>query len=160
MTGAVHIALERPDQPAVMALIEALDAYLWPLYPAESQHLLDIPALLAPQVLFAVARDAAGDAIGCGAVVLMPGYGELKRMYVQPGQRGHGLGRALLDFLEGEGIARDRTVFRLETGARQPEALHLYEKAGYHYREPFGSYRPDPHSLFMEKRVNPQSERP
>jgi putative acetyltransferase len=44
-------------------------------------------------------------------------------------------------------------LLRLETGVRQPEALGLYRKLGYRERGPFGAYKPDPLSVFMEKRV-------
>jgi putative acetyltransferase len=146
-----RIAIERPDQPEVIALIDALDAYQKPLYPAESHHGIDMDALRAPGVLFAVARDVAGRVCGCAAVVLMRDYGELKRMYVPPAARGRGLGAALLEFLERQSLANRRTVLRLETGNRQPEALRLYARAGYRERDPFGDYRPDPNSVFMEK---------
>jgi putative acetyltransferase len=42
-------------------------------------------------------------------------------------------------------------VLQLETGGAQPEALGLYRAAGFRDRGPFGSYQPDPLSLFMEK---------
>lgn len=58
----MHIALESADQPEVVALIEALDAYQMPMYPLESHHGVDIAALAAPNVLFAVARDEQGAA--------------------------------------------------------------------------------------------------
>jgi putative acetyltransferase len=42
---------------------------------------------------------------------------------------------------------------QLETGTKQPEAIALYRKFGYAERGPFGAYKPDPLSLFMEKRL-------
>ena len=42
---------------------------------------------------------------------------------------------------------------RLETGTKQPEAIALYRKFGYVERGPFGAYKPDPLSIFMEKRL-------
>lgn len=147
----MRIAIEHPEQPEIIALIDALDAFQKPLYPAGSHHGIDLAALAAPGVLFAVARDAAGKACGCGAVVLLSGYGELKRMYVPPEARGRGLGAALLAFLEQQALANQRSVLRLETGIRQPDALRLYARAGYVQRGPFGQYRSDPNSVFMEK---------
>jgi putative acetyltransferase len=149
----MRIELESPDQPAVTALIAALDAYLSRLYPPGSNHLLDVGALLAPGVIFAVARDAAGAVCGCGAVLPLGQGGELKRMYVSPGLRGQGMGRALLAFLEQQSRQRRLQVLRLETGIHQPEALRLYETFGYTRRGPFGDYLPDPLSVFMEKRL-------
>jgi putative acetyltransferase len=95
-----------------------------------------------------------GQAIGCGAVVLMPeGYAELKRMFVLPSHRGRKLGAQILAFLEAEIVARGVTVARLETGVDQPEALALYERRGYRPIPPFGAYWDDPLSVFYEKNL-------
>jgi putative acetyltransferase len=147
----VRVAIERPDLPEAVALIDALDAYQKPLYPAESHHGIDIAALLQPGVVFALARTADGQAVGCGAFVPEGGWAELKRMYVLPGHRGQGVARELLAFLEAEAVRRGIGVMRLETGNLQPQALRFYESAGYLRRGPFGDYDDDPHSVFMEK---------
>jgi GNAT superfamily N-acetyltransferase len=57
--------------------------------------------------------------------------GEIKRMYVAPAVRGQGVGRELLAALEG--LARDLgyAVARLDTGAKQPGARRMYERAGF-----------------------------
>src|SRR3954466_6320555 len=103
---AVTIRPERPDQPDVLAMIAALDALMTSLYPAESNHLLDVAALSRPAVTFLVVRDR-GEAVGCGAILRDPrGWGEVKRMYVQAEQRGRGIGRRLLDELET--VAREK----------------------------------------------------
>jgi putative acetyltransferase len=102
-------------------------------------------------VLFAVARDGEGTAVGCGAIVMEPGFGELKRMYVRPENRGQGVAAKVLGFLEGEAATRGCAVFRLETGVSQPEALSFYSRSGYERRGPFGGYPDDPFSVFMQK---------
>lgn len=145
-----RIAREPPNQPEVHALLAAADAYAQSLYPPDSNHLLELAALLAPSVTFLVARDAAG-AIGCGAVVRQDGWFEIKRMFVAPAARGKGVGRALLDQLQFEAQRRGGRLLRLETGIRQPEAIGLYRTAGFAEIGPFGAYRPDPLSLFFEK---------
>lgn len=147
----MQISLESPDQPDVVQLIDELDAYQKPLYPPECHYGIDIAALSAANVLFAVARDEEGKAVGCGAIVVGPEFGELKRMFVQPANRGQGIAVKLLGFLEGEAAAKGCTTFMLETGPSQPEALSLYARAGYERRGPFGAYGPDPFSVFMEK---------
>ncbi len=152
----MRIALEPADQPEVIALIDALDAYQKPLYPPESHHGIDLAALSRPEVLFAVLRDEAGTALGCGALVLDgQGNGELKRMYLQPQHRGGGRARALLHFLEAAGLERGCRTFRLETGIHQHAALALYTATGYARRGPFADYGPDPLSVFMERTINP-----
>ena len=150
--ATTRLTLERADQPDVVALIDELDAYQKPLYPAESHHGIDIAALTQPEVLFAVMRNAEGLAVGIGALVLDGnGSGELKRMYVLPAWRGGGRAKALLAFLEHAGAERGCRTFRLETGIHQHEALAFYAAAGYARRGPFGDYGPDPLSVFMEK---------
>lgn len=147
----MQIALENPDQPGVIQLIDDLDAYQKPLYPPESHYGIDIAALSEANVLFAVARDEAGTAVGCGAIVMEPEYAELKRMYVRPENRGQGVAAKVLSFLEGEAMARGCATFRLETGVSQPEALSFYARAGFKRRERFGRYPDDPLSVFMQK---------
>ncbi len=147
----MHIALESPDQPDVIALITELDAYQDSLYPPESRHALDLSVLVQPHVLFAVARDAAGQAVGCGAVVLEDEGGELKRMFVSPTARGRGVAQRLLSLLEAGARQRGCRVLKLETGPYQPEALGLYKRCGFARRGPFGGYADDPLSVFMEK---------
>jgi putative acetyltransferase len=147
------IALESPDQPEVIDLIAELDAYQDSLYPPESRHCLDLASLKQPNVVFAVARDDAGRAIGCGAIVLHPEAGELKRMYVSPRGRRQGVAKSLLARLESRAIDAGCTWLRLETGPYQPEALALYAAAGYERRGPFGEYADDPLSVFMQKHV-------
>jgi putative acetyltransferase len=147
------INFESPDQPEVIALITELDAYQDTLYPPESRHYLDLTSLAQPNVLFAVARDEAGWAIGCGAVVLYPQFGELKRMYVSSRGRGQGVGRKLLALLESQAIGCGCKLLVLETGPYQHEALALYASAGYERRGPFADYADDPLSVFMQKHV-------
>lgn len=147
----MRVQLEHPNQPDIIQLIAALDAYQFNLYPAECVYALDMDSLSQPNVLFAVARDAAHKAVGCGAVVLTPEYGELKRMFVDPALRGQGVALKLLDLLEAEAAARGCKRLTLETGPYQHAALALYERVGYQRCGRFGDYRDDPFSVFMHK---------
>ncbi|MGF6931556.1 putative acetyltransferase [Paraburkholderia sp. UCT70] len=147
------IAFESPDQPDVIALIADLDVYQDTLYPPESRHALDLASLKLPNVLFAVARDVEGHAIGCGAIVLHSDFGELKRMYVSPRGRGQGVAKKLMAQLESRARDVGCKLIKLETGPYQHEALALYESTGYERRGPFGDYANDPLSVFMQKRI-------
>lgn len=147
----MEINLESPDQADVIQLIAELDAYQDALYPPESRHALDLASLKQANVVFAVARDNAGIAIGCGAVVLNADYGEIKRMYVHPNHRGAGVARKILAILESNAQSRGCRLLKLESGPSQPEALSLYARCGYARRGPFGHYTNDPLSVFMQK---------
>lgn len=150
---SIRIEQESPRQSDVLALIQALDQYQTALYPPESNHLLDVNSLCAPDIRFFVAR-IDGVALACGALrIVAAEYAEVKRMFVSPQARGTKLGSRMLARLEQQALAEGVRVVRLETGIHQPEALRLYRSAGYIEREPFGSYQPDPLSVFMEKRI-------
>ena len=149
----MEIAFETPDQPVVRELISELDAYLYSLYPAENVYALDASSLCHPSVFFAVIRDTVGSPVGCGAVVIKPEYGEIKRVYVRPQARGKGVARRLMEALEAKAVQNGCRTFMLETGPTQPEALTLYKRMGYQSCGPFGDYPNDPLSIFMQKHV-------
>lgn len=145
------IAFESPDQSEVTALIEELDAYQTPLYPAESHHGIDTETLCSANVRFAVARAIEGEAVACGALVVHPAHAELKRMFTKPFFRGQGLAGRILTVLEDEARRQDCLWVMLETGYLQHQAISFYERSGYRRRGPFGDYQYDPNSVFMEK---------
>jgi len=148
-----QIALEDPAKPDVIALLEAGDAYGASLYPAESNHFLPLEGLRAPNVRFVVARDGQGKALATGAIALLDGYAELKRMWVMPEARGMGISKAVLADLEARVIEAGQSLLRLETGIDNHEALALYTRQSFVRRGPFGDYRDDPLSVFMEKQL-------
>lgn len=78
---------------------------------------------------------------------------EIKRMYVVPTARGRGCARAVLATLESSARKAGADVLVLESGEAQPEALALYESAGYVPVPGFGVYRCSPRSRSMGKRL-------
>jgi putative acetyltransferase len=155
VTDAISIAREDPRQPEVMGLVRELDEMFHRLYPAESNHLLDIDNLAAPEVHFFVARRN-GEALGSGAMWRRdPHYGEIKRIYVRPEARGLKLGRRMLRRLEEDARESGLSLARLETGIYQPEALLMFFAAGFVRCAAFADYSADdPYSIFMEKRLD------
>jgi len=100
-----------------------------------------------------------GEPAGCGAVRQVIGgpaeAGEIKRMYTVPAARRRGVSRALLARLEAEGAALGYASLQLETGLRQPEAIALYEAAGYHRIPSYGQYEGDELSVCFAKDLAP-----
>jgi putative acetyltransferase len=142
-----------PRLPEARELIAELDSYLGTLYPPERNYLLDVESLCSPEIMFFLAR-CDGAAAGCGAVRrLDANSAEIKRMFVRPQFRGLGIGRSVLVALEEQACRLGVHVLFLETGIEQPEALALYAHTGYRRRAPYGEYRDDPSSVFMEKLI-------
>jgi putative acetyltransferase len=147
------IARESPLGADLSLLMERHTADMHAETPPESIHMMDASALAIPEVAFFVMRED-GQPIGMGAFKwLDAGHGEIKSMHVLHEVRGRGLSKAMLQHLEGEARAMGLTRLSLETGAEPifVPARELYARAGYAECPPFGSYRPDPHSIFMTK---------
>ena len=77
--------------------------------------------------------------------------GEIKRMYVEPDQRGRGVGRAVLGRLEAAARQLGAQRLVLETGNHSPDALALYRRAGFTQLDCWGEYATSPTSVCMEK---------
>ena len=152
---SLSVAREPFDSEDARRLIAALDAGLAELYPPEQRFGPNLKAhhLEAGRGAFLVARDD-GRAVGCGAIrVLDPTTAEAKRMYVEPDQRGKGVGRAVLVGLE---VAAKQLGVRrlvLETGIYQDAALSLYRRAGFTQIDCWGEYASSPTSICFEKRL-------
>jgi putative acetyltransferase len=147
------IARESPLGADLTLLMERHTADMHAETPPESIHMMDASALAIPEVAFYVMRED-GRAIGMGAFkTIAPDHGEIKSMHVLHEVRGRGLSKAMLQHLEAEARAMGLTRLSLETGAEPifVPARELYARAGYAECPPFGSYKPDPHSVFMTK---------
>jgi putative acetyltransferase len=144
------IEIKRADPRDFVDLLNASEALMASLYPAESNHMLDVETLRQPQMQFFGATFD-GVAKGCGGFWAHADYVEIKRVFVDPSARGLGLSKKLMTSIENAARAAGFKIARLETGISQPEALGLYRSLGYLEREPFGDYKVDPLSLFMEK---------
>ena len=141
-----------PTRTKVIQLIEQLDEYQSSLYPPESNHLDSIDELSKTNAFFLAAYIDA-EICGIGSVKLIDDYGEIKRVYVPSNQRGKGIAKAIMKELESHLIKQAATYARLETGIYQKEAIKLYETLGYYSIAPFGEYKADPLSVFMEKKL-------
>jgi len=90
--------------------------------------------------------------IGCGAFKQYDQKkAEIKRMYVLPEFRGQGIGVAILKELELWAAELNFIECILETGKKQPEAIRLYQKAGYTITKNYGQYENVENSVCMAK---------
>lgn len=153
--SALEIRRETLAAAAAGTLIRALNAELEARYPEEgANHFrLDPEEVAAGRGAFLIAYQD-GEPVGCGAVRRIDGpAAELKRMYVVPARRGHGVGGALLAALEAEGRRLGAVRLVLETGARQTEAVALYTRAGFAPIPAWGEYVDSPLSLCLGKEL-------
>jgi GNAT superfamily N-acetyltransferase len=95
-----------------------------------------------PRGVFLLATHADGTAAACGGWrTVGPSRAEIKRMYVAPAARGHGLGRQILEALEGDARRHGMNEAILETGVNNSAALALYTRCGYTLVPPYAAGR-------------------
>jgi GNAT superfamily N-acetyltransferase len=157
---SVELTEEPYDGPVATALVGALMVDLNERYAAwtddwapeereerqassDAEYLAEVTAeqVSAPLGAFVVAW-LDGEPVACGALrpAGVAGEAEVKRMYTAPAARRRGIGRLLLDRLEQRAADLGYGALRLETGLAQPEAMALYERAGWQRIESFGRY--------------------
>jgi len=149
------VAAEPFDSRDARRLVAALDSSLTELYPPEQRFGPNLKAahLEDGRGTFVVAREG-GRAVGCGAIRLLdPITAEVKRMYVEPEDRGKGVGWAVLASLEAAArqLGAQRVV--LETGVYQEAAISLYRRAGYTAVDCWAEYASSPTSICFEKNL-------
>ena len=94
--------------------------------------------------------------VGCGAIKRYEEkIAEIKRMFVKPEFRGLGIGYSILKELEQWSVELNHVECILETGKKQPEAIRLYQKAGYILIPNYGQYENVENSVCMKKSINP-----
>lgn len=78
---------------------------------------------------------------------------EIKRMFVKKAYRGRGVAREVLGYLEEWAAQTGYKTGRLETGRGQPEAIGLYQQAGYERIKNYGPYKDMENSICFEKGI-------
>jgi DNA-binding MarR family transcriptional regulator/GNAT superfamily N-acetyltransferase len=158
--AAVEIRDEKPDSPAARACLEGYFRELAQRFDGGFDPALTISArpeeVTPPAGCFILAR-LDGAAIGCGALkVKDASIGEIKRMWVAPSARGLGVGRRILEALEGQARRFGIAILRLETNKTLQEARNLYRTSGYKEVAPFND-EPYAHHWFEKEIESPAS---
>jgi len=155
MLPNIEIRREHLLAPVSQQLILALNTELEARYPEDGANFfrLDAEEVAEGRGAFLIAY-ADGQPVGCGAVRRIDAdEAEIKRMYVAPQARGRGVGKRIVAELEA--VARQLGVRRLvlETGPRQPDAIAVYERAGFVEIPLFGEYVGSNFSVCMAKNL-------
>lgn len=137
--------------PRVQQLVAEVQAHYVVIYGTPDESPVDPREFASPNGRFVlgVDDDADGEPAAMGGWRWRPDLdarfdgdrvAEVKRMFVPPRFRGRGHARDVLAFLEATAYADGVERLVLETGLMQPDAIALYESAGYERVEPFGHY--------------------
>ena len=79
--------------------------------------------------------------------------GEVKRLFVSPEYRRTGLAMKMIKCCEERAKEIGYNSMMLETGAKMPEAIELYEKNGYNRIDNFKEYIGDDETYCMKKNL-------
>jgi GNAT superfamily N-acetyltransferase len=108
------------------------------------REVAELPGCYAPPAGRLLIAKVAGDVVGCvGLRPLEPAVCEMKRLWVEPGFAGRGIGRALAERIVAAARAIGYERMRLDTfPERMPAAQHLYASLGFrkipaYYHNPF-----------------------
>jgi putative acetyltransferase len=143
------------DDPRIVALLRHHFDKCHEVTPPGSAHVFDVSKLKSPDVDFFAAWDGE-TLLGVGAVKYLDlRHGEVKSMHTTETARRRGVGGAILRCIVGEAKAKGIARLSLETGSFDyfAPAVALYKANGFEECAPFGSYRPDPNSLFLTRDI-------
>src|SRR5687768_13207402 len=128
---AVRLTALPYDDPVAQDLVERVQLEYVARYGGRDEAMVDPDEFLPPQGLF-LAAEVDGEPVGSGAWrSLGAGIAEIKRVYVVPALRRRGLAQLIVEVLERSAAQAGHRSVVLNSGARQPEALALYEQLGY-----------------------------
>jgi GNAT superfamily N-acetyltransferase len=118
------------------------------------EELRTLPGAYAPPRGRLLLAGRGADAFACIALrpLAQPAVGEIKRLYVQPAQRGEGWGRRLVAALLAEARAIGYEELKLDTLDWMSAARALYEETGFRPCAPY-YVNPVPGVVYMSLRM-------
>lgn len=150
-TDLITISHTDPDAPAALECLSAYFQLLTDMAVTPEPFPLPDPDACKyrpPHGTFLVAC-AGTRPIGCVSLrTLAPGLGEVKRLWVAPDARGHGLARRLMAAIEDAARSLKLVTLNLDTNAALPQAIALYHATGWH---PIPAYSPFPSTHWFSK---------
>jgi ribosomal protein S18 acetylase RimI-like enzyme len=135
-------------------LLDELSAALLRINSDSGRSSFDVEAA-TPRGGFYLARDGAGNLLGCAALRPLGGpdssIGELKRMYARPG--GAGVGAALLAHVEAQARRHGYQAVHLSTRVANTRAVAFYARHGYMPVIAWGKYVGAAQSLCLGRQL-------
>jgi ribosomal protein S18 acetylase RimI-like enzyme len=149
MAAAFHIRTVRTSED-LLAVIELFKGYAASLpvdlaYQDFASELAGLPGKYAPpRGELLLARGAGGAALGCAGLrpIAPDGCSEMKRLFLLPGARGLGMGRAMAEAVVAAARRIGYRELRLDTLPTMSAAIGLYEQLGFKRIAPY--YAPTP----------------
>jgi ribosomal protein S18 acetylase RimI-like enzyme len=118
------------------------------------EELAGLPGRYVPPDGALLIAKSSGKACGCVALRKFDDQVcEMKRLYVKPEFRKHGLGKDLVERIISEAKNRGYKVMRLDTLATMQSAIKLYKSFGFH-EIPAYTFNPIPEAVYMEKKFD------
>jgi GNAT superfamily N-acetyltransferase len=149
--GPVRLRAVGYADPVAQHLVERVQQEYVVRYGGRDAAVVDPAEFSPPLGLFLVA-EVDGRPAGCGGWRSCgDGVAEVKRMYVEPAFRRRGIAALVLTELERTAAAAGHRQLVLNSGARQPEALALYDRVGYTPVPGYGVYADAPDAVFLGK---------
>ncbi len=169
MTITLSACTERPARADIDPMLAEDYEEIQPKLQALDYPPLDIPfwiedfwhhaeEYLPPAGSTWIARNAAGLAVGWGTMRrIRPDTGEMKRLFVRPEARGHGIARRLVQARIDDARAMGWAHLLCDTIRTNIEMQTLYQSMGFRFTDPYpesGTVRTDPQAavnlVFMQ----------
>lgn len=116
--------------------IEALGFHL--NFQDVDREMAELPGRYEPPEGRILIAEYNGEVAGCVAMKqLGPGICEMKRFYVRPAHRGHGIGLKLAEAIIAEAKSAGYEQMRLDTAPSMQSAIRIYESLGFTDTEPY-----------------------
>jgi GNAT superfamily N-acetyltransferase len=147
----VETSFVDPDRPEVVELLWEMRREFDRIYGEVTTDPPPKGQFSSPRAAFLVVRYE-GRLVACGAFRPWDeGTAEVKRVFVTPTLRRRGIGRLMMDKLEGQARRLGYRRMFLETGDRQSEAMEMYISLGYRRVPCHGDKQWKGYSVCMEK---------
>jgi|SRR5579863_2720252 len=142
-----------------MAQVKSLFEEYWaqfgftPCFQNFGQEVAGLPGAYVPPDGRLVLADLDGQVAGCAALKRFDaGRCEAKRLYVRPAFRGHGIGRALIDWIVAEARAAGYREMVGDTMPVMRQALEMYYRMGFEQTGPYAA-DPTPGAIFLRLKL-------